>query len=88
MVSEPRADAIKKLVGEFTEKTGINVEFNILAYPTLQEKQDGGPDPGHRRPMTSFTWTVSGVGQYAGEGWDHSGGGVYPAHQPRNPGPG
>jgi ABC-type glycerol-3-phosphate transport system substrate-binding protein len=39
MVAEPRADAIAKLAPEFEKLTGIKVNFNILAYPTLQEKQ-------------------------------------------------
>jgi ABC-type glycerol-3-phosphate transport system substrate-binding protein len=68
MVSEPRSDALAKLANEFTELTGIKVEFNILAYPTLQEKQmvaltqgTGAYDIVH----VDCVW----VGQYAGEGW-------------------
>ena len=68
MVAEPRADAIAKLVGEFESKTGIKVNFHILAYPTLQEKQGvaltqgtGAYDVVH----VDCVW----VGQYAGEGW-------------------
>ncbi|MBD3309397.1 extracellular solute-binding protein [candidate division KSB3 bacterium] len=68
MVAEPRSDALAELADEFTELTGINVEFNILAYPTLQEKQmvaltqgTGAYDIVH----VDCVW----VGQYAGEGW-------------------
>ena len=68
MVSEPRADAIAKLVPEFEKLTGIKVNFHILAYPTLQEKQmvaltqgTGSYDIVH----VDCVW----VGQYAGEGW-------------------
>jgi multiple sugar transport system substrate-binding protein len=68
MVAEPRADAIAKLASEFEELTGIKVVFDILAYPTLQEKQmvaltqgTGAYDIVH----VDCVW----VGQYAGEGW-------------------
>ena len=68
MVAEPRADAIAKLAPEFEKLTGIKVVFNILAYPTLQEKQmvaltqgTGAYDIVH----VDCVW----VGQYAGEGW-------------------
>ncbi len=68
MVAEPRADAIAKLAPEFEELTGIKVVFDILAYPTLQEKQmvaltqgTGAYDIVH----VDCVW----VGQYAGEGW-------------------
>ena len=68
MVAEPRSDALAKIADEFTELTGIKVEFNILAYPTLQEKQmvaltqgTGAYDIVH----VDCVW----VGQYAGEGW-------------------
>lgn len=68
MVAEPRSDAIAKLAGEFERKTGIKVNFHILAYPTLQEKQmvaltqgTGSYDVVH----VDCVW----VGQYAGEGW-------------------
>jgi len=68
MVAEPRNEAIKKLTPEFEKLTGIKVVFDILAYPTLQEKQ-----------MISLTQGAGAydivdvdcvwVGQYAGEGW-------------------
>jgi multiple sugar transport system substrate-binding protein len=68
MVAEPRADALQKLAPEFEKLTGIKVNFNILAYPTLQEKQmvaltqgTGAYDVVH----VDCVW----VGQYAGEGW-------------------
>lgn len=68
MVAEPRADAIAKLAPEFEARTGIKVNFHILAYPTLQEKQmvtltqgTGAYDVVH----VDCVW----VGQYAGEGW-------------------
>jgi len=68
MVSEPRADAIAKLAPEFEKLTGVKVVFDILAYPTLQEKQmvaltqgTGAYDIVH----VDCVW----VGQYAGEGW-------------------
>ena len=68
MVAEPRSDAIAKLVPEFEKLTGIKVNFHILAYPTLQEKQlvsltqgTGSYDIVH----VDCVW----VGQYAGEGW-------------------
>lgn len=68
MVAEPRSDALKALVGEFEKLTGIKVVFDILAYPTLQEKQmvaltqgTGAYDVVH----VDCVW----VGQYAGEGW-------------------
>lgn len=68
MVAEPRSDAIAKVANEFTELTGIKVNFHILAYPTLQEKQmvaltqgTGAYDIVH----VDCVW----VGQYAGEGW-------------------
>ena len=68
MVAEPRSDAIAKLAPEFEKLTGIKVNFHILAYPTLQEKQlvsltqgSGAYDIVH----VDCVW----VGQYAGEGW-------------------
>jgi len=68
MVSEPRSEAIAKLAPEFEKLTGIKVVFDILAYPTLQEKQmvaltqgTGAYDIVH----VDCVW----VGQYAGEGW-------------------
>ncbi len=68
MVAEPRSDAIKELAPEFEKLTGIKVVFDILAYPTLQEKQmvaltqgTGAYDIVH----VDCVW----VGQYAGEGW-------------------
>ncbi len=68
MVAEPRADAIAELAPEFEKLTGIKVVFDILAYPTLQEKQmvaltqgTGAYDIVH----VDCVW----VGQYAGEGW-------------------
>lgn len=68
LVGEPRADAIKKLLPEFTELTGIKVNLDILPYPTLQERQgvalaqnSGNYDVVH----VDCVW----VGQYAGQGW-------------------
>lgn len=68
MVAEPRADAIKKLLPEFTKLTGIKVVLDILPYPTLQEKQavalaqrTAAYDVVH----VDCVW----VGQYAGQGW-------------------
>jgi len=68
MVAEPRSDAIAKVANEFERLTGIKVNFHVLAYPTLQEKQmvtltqgTGAYDVVH----VDCVW----VGQYAGEGW-------------------
>jgi len=68
MVAEPRNEAIQKLAGEFTRKTGIKVNFNLLAYPTLQEKQMVALTQGtgaYDVVDVDCVW----VGQYAGEGW-------------------
>ncbi len=68
MVAEPRNEAISKLAGEFTRKTGIKVNFNLLAYPTLQEKQMVALTQGtgaYDVVDVDCVW----VGQYAGEGW-------------------
>ncbi len=68
MVAEPRSDAIVKILPQFEKLTGIKVNANVLAYPTLQEKQmvaltqgTGSYDVVH----VDCVW----VGQYAGEGW-------------------
>jgi len=67
MVAEPRSDAVKKLLPEFEQLTGIKVNLEILPYPTLQEKQavavtqgTGAYDVVH----VDCVW----VGQYAGQG--------------------
>ncbi|MGQ9786140.1 MAG: twin-arginine translocation signal domain-containing protein, partial [Anaerolineae bacterium] len=39
MVAEAKPDALKKVLSRFTDKTGIEVNLDILPYPTLQEKQ-------------------------------------------------
>src|SRR5258708_35047515 len=39
LVAEARSDGLKQLAGEFTAKTGINVNIDIYPYPTLQERQ-------------------------------------------------
>ena len=67
MVSEPRNEAIQKLAPEFEKLTGIKVVFNILAYPTLQEKQMVALSQGSAAydvVDVDCVW----VGQYAGEG--------------------
>jgi multiple sugar transport system substrate-binding protein len=67
MVSEPRNEAIQKLASEFEKLTGIKVVFNILAYPTLQEKQMVALSQGsgaYDVVDVDCVW----VGQYAGEG--------------------
>ena len=68
MVAEAKPDALKKVLPRFTDKTGIEVNLDILPYPTLQEKQF--------TVMTQQTGAVDGVhvdcvwmGQYAGQGW-------------------
>ena len=68
MVAESKPDALKKEVAEFEQKTGIKVNFDILPYPTLQEKQltamtqkSGAYDVVH----ADCVW----MGQYAGQGW-------------------
>jgi|YNPMSStandDraft_1061717.scaffolds.fasta_scaffold23221_2 multiple sugar transport system substrate-binding protein len=68
MVAEAKPDALKKVLSRFTEKTGIEVNLDILPYPTLQEKQF--------TVMTQQTGALDGVhvdcvwmGQYAGQGW-------------------
>jgi len=68
LVAESRSDAIKELVPEFEEQTGIKVNLDILPYPTLQEKQftavtqqSGAYDIVH----VDCVW----MGQYAGQGW-------------------
>ena len=68
MVAEAKPDALKKVLPKFTEKTGIEVNLDILPYPTLQEKQF--------TVMTQQTGALDGVhvdcvwmGQYAGQGW-------------------
>src|SRR6478609_9445785 len=70
LVAEARSDGLKQLVGEFTQKTGINVNINIYPYPTLQERQftavnqrTGNIDIVH----VDCVW----MGQYAGQGWLH-----------------
>lgn len=68
LVAESRSDAIKELLPEFEEQTGIKVNLDILPYPTLQEKQftavtqqSGAYDIVH----VDCVW----MGQYAGQGW-------------------
>lgn len=68
LVAEGRSDAIKELLPEFEEQTGIKVNLDILPYPTLQEKQftavtqeSGAYDIVH----VDCVW----MGQYAGQGW-------------------
>jgi ABC-type glycerol-3-phosphate transport system substrate-binding protein len=68
MVAEAKPDALKQVISRFTEQTGINVNLDILPYPTLQEKQftvmtqqSGALDGVH----VDCVW----VGQYAGQGW-------------------
>ncbi|HET6946630.1 MAG TPA: sugar ABC transporter substrate-binding protein [bacterium] len=68
LVGEPRSDAVKKMLPEFEQKTGIKTNVDILPYPTLQEKQavaltqkTGAYDIVH----VDCVW----VGQYAGQGW-------------------
>jgi multiple sugar transport system substrate-binding protein len=70
LVAEPRSDAIQALAPEFTEATGITVNFNILPYPNLEEQQltalsqqTGEQDLVH----VDCVW----MGQYAGQGWLH-----------------
>lgn len=68
MVAEPKPLALKELIPEFEELTGITVNFEDLAYSTLQEKQ-----------LTAITQGTSAydivhvdcvwMGQYAGQGW-------------------
>jgi len=67
MVAEPRSDALKKLLPEFEQLTGVKVNLEILPYPTLQEKQavavtqgTGAYDVVH----VDCVW----IGQYAGQG--------------------
>lgn len=68
MVAEPKPVMLKGLLGEFTDLTGIEVEFDDLAYPTLQEKQLTALTQGGD---TYDIVHVDGVwmGQYAGNGW-------------------
>lgn len=68
MVAEPKPVMLKTLLGEFTDLTGIEVEFDDLAYPTLQEKQLTALTQGGD---TYDVVHVDGVwmGQYAGNGW-------------------
>jgi len=68
LVAESRSDAIKQLLPEFEDQTGIKVNLDILPYPTLQEKQftavtqqSGAYDIVH----VDCVW----MGQYAGQGW-------------------
>lgn len=68
LVAEPRSDALRELLPEFEELTGIQATIEILPYPTLQEKQAvsvtqgiGAYDVVH----VDCVW----VGQYAGLGW-------------------
>lgn len=68
MVAEAKPDALKQVLPRFTEQTGIEVNLDILPYPTLQEKQftvmtqqSGALDGVH----VDCVW----VGQYAGQGW-------------------
>lgn len=68
MVAEAKPDALKQVISRFTEKTGIQVNLDILPYPTLQEKQF--------TVMTQQSGALDGVhvdcvwiGQYAGQGW-------------------
>ena len=68
MVAEPKPLALKQLIPEFEQQTGIKVNFEDLAYSTLQEKQltaitqgSGAYDIVH----IDCVW----MGQYAGQGW-------------------
>ena len=66
MVAEPRSDAVKKLLPEFEQLTGIKVNLEILPYPTLQENKPS-PLPGtgvYDVVHVDCVW----VGQYAGQG--------------------
>jgi multiple sugar transport system substrate-binding protein len=68
LVAESKPDALKKIVNEYTDKTGVTVNLDIMPYPTLQEKQftvmtqkSGAVDIVH----VDCVW----MGQYAGQGW-------------------
>lgn len=70
LVAEPRSDQIQALTPQFTEATGITVNYNILPYPNLEEQQltalsqqTGEQDLIH----VDCVW----MGQYAGQGWLH-----------------
>ena len=70
LVAEPRSDAIQQLTPAFTDATGITVNYTILPYPNLEEKQltaltqqTGEQDLIH----VDCVW----MGQYAGQGWLH-----------------
>jgi multiple sugar transport system substrate-binding protein len=68
MVAAPKPLALKELLPEFEAATGIKVNFDDLAYTTLQEKQLTAITQG------SGTYDVVHVdcvwmGQYAGQGW-------------------
>jgi multiple sugar transport system substrate-binding protein len=70
LVGESKPDALKQIVSEYTDKTGVKVNLDILPYPTLQEKQftemtqqSGNLDIVH----VDCVW----MGQYAGQGWLH-----------------
>ncbi|MCA9876873.1 MAG: extracellular solute-binding protein, partial [Thermomicrobiales bacterium] len=70
LVAEARSDMIQTLTPEFTEATGITVNYNILPYPNLEEQQltalsqqTGEQDLVH----VDCVW----MGQYAGQGWLH-----------------
>ena len=68
LVGESKPDALNKIKDEYTELTGVEVNMDILPYPTLQEKQfteltqqTGSMDIVH----VDCVW----MGQYAGQGW-------------------
>jgi multiple sugar transport system substrate-binding protein len=70
LIAEPRSDAIKQLVPEFTKATGITVNINPYPYSTLLERQftavnqrSGTLDIIH----TDCCW----MGQFGGQGWLH-----------------
>lgn len=68
MVAEPKPEMLKSLIGEFQDLTGIEVSFDDLAYPTLQEKQLTALTQGGEAYDVVHVDSVW-MGQYAGNGW-------------------
>lgn len=68
MVAEPGSSALQNIVQDFTSQTGINVQFNILPYGTLQVKQAsvlGAHSSAADVVLVDDVWR----GQYVGNGW-------------------
>ncbi|RLG18938.1 hypothetical protein DRN63_00660, partial [Nanoarchaeota archaeon] len=68
MVAEPGPEALKKILGLFTKKTGIDVTLEVYPYPTLQTKQAAAMSAKSKTPDVVYVDDVW-LGQYYESGW-------------------